>query len=144
MLNKIKNRFNNKKGFTLVELIVVIVIILILAAVLVPNVTKYVGNARTASLKSDASAILTQVQADYTAFVSGSGIDSGITANDSDATKPKEETVNGVKVTFTNGTVSKPAKGEATAKYDGSEITGFAYTNKSDQTITWTQTGGWS
>lgn len=69
MLNKIKARVNNKKGFTLVELIVVIVIILILAAVLVPNVTKYVANARTASLKSDASAILTQMQADCAASI---------------------------------------------------------------------------
>lgn len=71
MLNKIKARLNNKKGFTLVELIVVIVIILILAAVLVPNVTKYVSNARIASLKSDASSILTQLQADCTASIAG-------------------------------------------------------------------------
>ncbi|MCI5504671.1 MAG: prepilin-type N-terminal cleavage/methylation domain-containing protein, partial [Eubacterium sp.] len=38
MFRKLKDRVTNKKGFTLVELIVVIVIILVLAAVMVPNV----------------------------------------------------------------------------------------------------------
>ena len=52
-------------GFTLVELVVVVVIILILAAVLVPNVVKYVSQAQKANCQSDASSILSQVQADY-------------------------------------------------------------------------------
>lgn len=37
---------NNKKGFTLVELIVVIVIIGILSAVLIPNITGYIEKAK--------------------------------------------------------------------------------------------------
>lgn len=89
MLNKIKNRFNNKKGFTLVELIVVIVIILILAAVLVPNVTKYVSNAKEASLQSDASAIFTQLQAEYANAVATS------------AGAKKDYTINGKTVKYT-------------------------------------------
>ena len=36
----------NKKGFTLVELIVVIAIIRILSAVLVPSVTSYIDKAK--------------------------------------------------------------------------------------------------
>lgn len=44
MLNKLKK--NNKKGFTLVELIVVLVILAILAALLIPALTGYIEKAR--------------------------------------------------------------------------------------------------
>ena len=49
-------------GFTLVELIVVIVIILILAAVLAPNVTKYIKSAREARARSEALNIINAMQ----------------------------------------------------------------------------------
>lgn len=44
MLNKLKK--NDKKGFTLVELIVVLVILAILAALLVPALTGYIDRAK--------------------------------------------------------------------------------------------------
>lgn len=59
-----KNALQDKRGFTLVELIVVIVIVLILSSVLVPNVSKYIRNAKTAVGKTNAQSILTQLQAD--------------------------------------------------------------------------------
>lgn len=49
-------------GFTLVELIVVIVIVLILAAVLVPNVTKYIKSAREARARSEAMNLVNVMQ----------------------------------------------------------------------------------
>ena len=44
---------SNKKGFTLVELIVVIAIMAILAAVLVPTVTNKINDAKRSAAKSD-------------------------------------------------------------------------------------------
>ena len=44
-MNK-RKAFNNKKGFTLVEMIVVIVILGILLAIMVPQLIKYVDKAR--------------------------------------------------------------------------------------------------
>ena len=48
MLNKLKK--NDKKGFTLVELIVVLVILAILAALLVPALTGYIDRAKKKSI----------------------------------------------------------------------------------------------
>ena len=59
MLKKLKN----KKGFTLVELIVVLVILAILAALLVPSLTGYIDKAREQSLISQGSMVLTAAQA---------------------------------------------------------------------------------
>ena len=50
MLKKLKN---DKKGFTLVELIVVLVILAILAALLVPALTGYIDRAKEKSVIAD-------------------------------------------------------------------------------------------
>lgn len=47
-MNKIKNLRRNKKGFTLVEVIVVLVILAILIAIAVPSVMKYIDDANDA------------------------------------------------------------------------------------------------
>lgn len=61
MKNKLREMRNNKKGFTLIEMIVVIVIIAILVALAVPAVMGYVSDAREAKLKSAASAGATTI-----------------------------------------------------------------------------------
>ncbi|MFQ6861935.1 MAG: type IV pilin protein [Beduini sp.] len=54
----------NKKGFTLIELVVVLVIIAILAAITVPVVTGYIEDANDARYVSEARAIYLVVQAE--------------------------------------------------------------------------------
>lgn len=63
MLKRLRENRKSKKGFTLVELIVVIVIILVLSAVMVPNVLKYVEKSQKANCKADAGTILVDLQA---------------------------------------------------------------------------------
>lgn len=53
----------NKKGFTLIEIVIVIVIIAILAAILVPNLTRWIDRAKLASLKSEADTVRNTVAA---------------------------------------------------------------------------------
>ena len=53
----------NKKGFTLIEIVIVIVIIAILAAILVPNLTRWIDKAKLASLKSEADTVRNAVAA---------------------------------------------------------------------------------
>ena len=51
MFKKLKE--NKKKGFTLVELIVVLVILAILAALLIPALTKYIDKAKNKSIVAE-------------------------------------------------------------------------------------------
>lgn len=50
---------NNKKGFTLVELIIVIAILAILALILVPSITGYIGRANTSRDQANARSFYT-------------------------------------------------------------------------------------
>ncbi len=64
-----KKKLQNKKGFTLVELIVVIAIIAILAALAVPRVEDFVDDARQAQRKADFRTMYTGVTAGYTDWI---------------------------------------------------------------------------
>ena len=57
------NEIRNKKGFTLIEIVIVIVIIAILAAILVPNLTRWIDKAKLAALKSEADTVRNAVAA---------------------------------------------------------------------------------
>jgi type IV pilus assembly protein PilA len=83
MLNKL---MKNKKGFTLIELIVVIAILGILAAVLVPSIGNYVEKSKTGVALSEAAAFrsaahLAKVEEglgnDFTAIMAAAGYSAG-------------------------------------------------------------------
>lgn len=60
MWKKLKN--NNKKGFTLVELIVVLVILAILAALLIPALTGYIDKAREKQIIAETRQVVMAAQ----------------------------------------------------------------------------------
>lgn len=63
-MNKLKNLRRNKKGFTLVEVIVVLVILAILIAIAVPSVMKYIDDANDAKYLAQGRAALIATQAE--------------------------------------------------------------------------------
>lgn len=62
---------NNKKGFTLVELVVVIAILAILAAIAIPAVISIVNNASDTSLETEAATIDLACKTYYSSVKSG-------------------------------------------------------------------------
>ena len=58
-----KKLIKNKKGFTLIELIVVIAILAVLAAILVPSILGYVKEARIAANDANARTLFSEVSA---------------------------------------------------------------------------------
>lgn len=50
---------NNKKGFTLVELVIVVAVIAILSAILIPTIGTVIKDAKDAAVKSDLRTVIT-------------------------------------------------------------------------------------
>ena len=146
MINNMKKRLNkalkNKGGFTLVELIVVIVIILILAAVLVPNVYKYISQASAASCKQDAASALTQLQADVAWDIT---VEEGAASDATGALAGEDYKIAGTAATLDTDAAASAAADGADGFYytiTDDEITAFGYNNGTHY-VTWTQADGW-
>lgn len=137
MLKKMKN---NKKGFTLVELIVVLVILAILAALLIPALTGYIDRARDKQIISETRqavmAAQTLVDEKYAALETAGTITIGATDSttcvatsaiqDLAEVKGTIETGDGKTAVDNKGHVSKLVytKGGKTCTYDASKAGG--------------------
>lgn len=77
-------RKSNKKGFTLVELVVVIAIIGVLAAILIPTMMNYVKKARLKTANSNAKLVFTTVNNKCADIVSDGDVCDGLTATKQD------------------------------------------------------------
>lgn len=143
MLKRLRDRVTNKKGFTLVELIVVVVIILVMSAILIPNVLKYTRQASEANTKQTAASILTEVQVQVAdANISGETINNYVIGG---ASVSKIDSKSNLSIDD-KGSADTP-KAEfvvdeaATSNYYG-QVTYFAYQDGKNY-ITWSNQMGW-
>ena len=122
-----------KKGFTLIELLIVVGILAVVAAVAIPNLTRFMGSGKEESFDADKSAIQAASDAFYyeqdeyaTADgnpsgnlvfegVTGVGADSGLVDLNYLVDVPKSAASEGGTYTWAIG-----ANGEVTTVYDGS------------------------
>lgn len=106
---------NNKKGFTIVELVIVIAVIAILAGVLIPTFAGIVGKANKSKALQEATNLYKEV---YALDMSDGTLD----GNDGDAAVA----ITGKTFTYTvtNGTIAFSYEvGDYTAEYNGTDWT---------------------
>ncbi|SDL55497.1 type IV pilus assembly protein PilA [Kandleria vitulina] len=83
-------KLKNKKGFTLIEIIVVIVILAVLMAVAVPSVMSYMNEGKNAKYQTVARAVLIDAQTQYAkAVADGKKSDEATSAIESYVTAKK-------------------------------------------------------
>ena len=103
MFKKLKE--NKKKGFTLVELIVVLVILAILAALLIPALTGYINKAKNKSIVAETRQVVmaaqTLVEEKY-GVLSSEAADSAITVGESDSVASDKKTATIAKGSITD------------------------------------------
>lgn len=121
-----KNRKNNKKGFTLVEVIVVLVILAILAAIMIPALTGWIekANKKTALVEARSALLALQTEASE----NYNNIDKSVTTLPEKYVTDAEELaeLEAKSITKDSVTISNTKK-----------ITAFTYTSSTGYTVTY-------
>ncbi len=131
---KLKDLRKSKKGFTLVELIVVLVILAILAAILVPALLGYIEKAKEKQITTNANAAYVAVQS---LLDEQYGVASE-TGKPSDISKANITKLTSI---TTLGTITA-STGAATGK-DSFKLVSFSY-SEAGTTVYITSTGNWT
>ena len=132
-------KLKNKKGFTLIEIIVVIVILAVLMAVAVPSVMSYMNEGKNAKFQTVGRAVLINAQTEYAkAVADGETTSAKATAENNVVAKHNYNgaTVSNVKITVAGGSATSDAaekdvtKVECKIKVDGNTKDVTIDTNK--------------
>lgn len=120
LMERIKKAKENKKGFTLVELIVVLVILAILAAILIPTLTGYIDKANEKKVIAEARMTLMAAQSTLSEYY-------GTEIKDTVLTDVKDQ----IEKLAELNSVSGSGTAEYGVKYDTAtnKVTEFAYKN---------------
>lgn len=135
MIQRLKKAKENKKGFTLVELIVVLVILAILIALLVPALTGYIDKANKRKVETEARNALMACQTLATESYGKSD------AENPQATIGDTFYGDAKKLSEVPGTISAVTLKKADGSKGVGKISTMTYTNKG-YTITYTD-GNW-
>lgn len=135
---------HNKKGFTLVELLVVLVILAILAAAIIPSMMGFIDRAKKESIAAEQRSVLLAAQVEVNEMYGKGTLDTlastntSVTIDSKDATKDYLAaivTLADLPGTITEVTVSKNSATVGSGEADGHwTITGAKYTAKDGTT----------
>lgn len=134
-MQKLRKSAKEKKGFTLIELIIVIAIIAILIALIAPNLVKFLSTARGTSVDANAKTAYTSIQTYLTEMET-----KGTTVAANDAATPEYTIVN-------NGAITTAAPFATIGDYfNANEVKGVTLTavvgaNNTLKSVTWSKAG---
>jgi type IV pilus assembly protein PilA len=146
MCKKLQGFKKSKKGFTLVELIVVLVILAILAAILVPTLIGYIDKARDEKDYATAQTIRVAAQAELDArYAANNDKTKAITSADTDGYGDKVSELAGVTLKATDPANGNVVSFTFTPDEKGKISTGnvVIYTGSSNHTYYLRNDGAW-